>query len=167
MISFGGTPADFYYKEFGTNESGAFWSEENGGFEGTPAPEFDYLNVYGFSHNEAFPGKDLSTFEVSNSIRSDVIYIVHGTPTNDMPMSGTATYDGRVFAREWRSDAAVPARNSTVYRGDFDMSATFGASGAEITGAFFGPAAEEVGGVFEGDNPTAGTLMHGYFAGAQ
>ena len=36
-----------------------------------------------------------------------------------------------------------------------------------INGAFFGPDAAEVGGTFEGANPTAGTLMHGYFAATQ
>ena len=203
-------PSTFYSKEYGTNEIGVLWSEEEGGFEGTPAPEFDYLNVYGFSHNVPLPGADLASFEPSDFTRGDYIYVVHGTPTSDMLASGTATYDGRVEAREWRSDAAVLARHSTEYTGDFSMTATFGASGAEVTGtfsfpsvpggiipfstssngnqlsisgesidtgpfagyenigiraAFFGPAAAEVGGVFEGDNPTAGTLMHGYFAG--
>ena len=36
-----------------------------------------------------------------------------------------------------------------------------------IRAAFFGPAAAEVGGVFEGDNPAAGTILHGYFAGTK
>ena len=36
-----------------------------------------------------------------------------------------------------------------------------------VRGAFFGPAAAEVGGVFDGENPTASTLMHGFFAGEQ
>ena len=30
---------------------------------------------------------------------------------------------------------------------------------------FFGPEAAEVGGVFEGADPAASMLMHGYFAG--
>jgi hypothetical protein len=204
-------PSDWYYKEYGTNETVGLWSEEEGGFEGTPAPEFDYLNVYGFSHNVYITGADITTsFEASDFTRGDLIYVVHGKPTDGMPVSGTATYDGRVEAREWRDDAATLAYYSTEYKGDFDMTATFGASGAEVTGtfsfpsvpggiipfstssngnqlsisgesidtgpfagyenigiraAFFGPAAAEVGGVFEGDNPTAGTLMHGYFAG--
>ena len=129
-------PSDFYYKEYGTNEIGVLWSEEDGGFEGTPAPEFDYLNVYGFSHNVHVSGADLASFEPSDFTRGDNIYVVHGTPTNDVPVSGTATYDGRVEARAWRSDAAVLAYYSTEYKGDFDMTATFGASGAEVTGIF-------------------------------
>ena len=36
-----------------------------------------------------------------------------------------------------------------------------------IRAAFFGPAAAEVGGVFEGDNPAAGTTMHGFFGGTK
>ena len=216
-------PSDWYYKEYGTNETVGLWSEEEGGFEGTPAPEFDYLNVYGFSHNVYITGADITTsFEASDFTRGDLIYVVHGTPTDGMPVSGTATYDGRVEAREWRDDAATLAYYSTEYKGDFDMTATFGASGTEVTGtfdfttartegtttsvtggtipfpttnvtgnqlsisglsvdaghfagyenigvnaAFFGPAAAEVGGVFVGENPTAGTLIHGYFAGEQ
>ena len=137
-----------------------------------------------------------------------------------MPMTGTASYDGRVEAREWPSDSTGFVRNtSTHYDGDFDMTATFGAAGTEVTGmfsfdemtapggtttsvsdgdipftttvtgnhlsltvpsiptghfagyenvgvraAFFGPAAEEVGGVLVGENPTESTLIQGYFA---
>ena len=205
-------PSSMYYKELGSDEAVAFWSEEGGGFDGDPAPEFDYLNVYGFVHSDFVSGADLSTFEPEDNIRGDFIYVVHGTPTSDMPMSGTAAYGGRVKAREWPSDAAVLSADSTTYQGDFDMTATFGASGVEVTGAFtfddvpagtisfttsvsgnqlsisglsidegpfagyqdigvrgafFGPEAAEVGGVFEGDNPTRNKVMHGYFAGAQ
>ena len=34
-----------------------------------------------------------------------------------------------------------------------------------IRAAFFGPEAAEVGGVFEGENRAANTLLHGWFAG--
>ena len=193
-----------------TNVDVWFWSDEEGGFEG--APEFEYLDIYGFSYGIATPGADLATFDDGDYVRGSYANIVHGIPTSDMPVSGTATYEGRVEAREWRDDDPVFARDSTVYNGDFDMIATFGASGAEVAGtfsftgvtggiipfrastsgnqlsvsglridqghfagyenigvraAFFGPAAAEAGGVFEGDNPAAGTLIHGYFAGAQ
>jgi hypothetical protein len=205
-------PADFYTKRIG-NEEIWFWSVEEGGFEGSPAPEFDYLDIYGFSHSDIVPGADLATTEPDDYTRGDYIYVVHGTPTSDMPITGTARYDGRVEAREWPSDAAGFARaTSTVYEGDFAMTATFGGSGAEVTGtfsfpsvpggiipfatsangnqlsisglsidagpfagyenigvraAFYGPAAAEVGGVFEGDNPTANKQMHGYFGGTK
>ena len=210
-----------YFKEFGDNEVVVFWSEENSGFDGEPA-DFDYLDVYGFSHNHAVPDADLSTIESHDIDRSDFIYLVHGTPTDDMPVTGTAEYAGRLRATEWRSDAAVLSDDATFYRGKFALTATFGAAGAAVEGqfsefqqftgpqgirtdipgmfrfstttdgnmlsssdesidsghlsgyenigiqaAFFGPAAEEVGGVFHGDNPAAGTIMHGYFAGAQ
>ena len=201
-----------YYKEYGTHEVAVFQSEDVGGFDGDPAAEFDYMNVYAFAHHDAVPGADLSTLEPDDFTRGDYIYVVHGTPTSEMPVSGTATYAGRVEAREWRSEAAVFSPDTGLYEGSFDMTATFGASGTEIAGAFsfpgvpggtipfatsvsgnrlsvdsldidsgafagyenigvhgafFGPAAEEVGGVFDGENPTRGTLMHGYFTGAQ
>ena len=187
-----------------------FWSDEEGGFEG--APEFEYLDIYGFSYAVATPGADLSTIDDGDYVRVIYSNIVHGDPTSDMPVSGTATYEGRVEAREWGDDAPASGRDFTVYNGDFDMTAMFGASGAEVAGtfsftgvaggiipftastsgnqlsvsglsidqghfagyenigvraAFFGPAAAEAGGVFEGDNPAAGTLIHGYFASAR
>ena len=202
----------FYYKDIGNNEEVEFWSVEGGGFEGDPSPEFDYLNIYGFYHGTFVKNADTSTLEPTDYERGSIIYIVHGTPSSDMPVSGTAAYDGRVSARVWPSDAAVFFSESTVYSGDFDMTASFGETGASVTGsfsfddvpggiipftvdvtdnqmsvsglsiiegpfagyqnigvrgAFFGPAAAEVGGVFEGENPTASTLIHGYFAGGQ
>ena len=204
---------DYYVKDLGNNEEVWFWSEEEGGFEGDPNPEFHYLNIYGFNHNTFVPDADLSTFEPTDYERGDLIYIVHGTPSSDIPVSGTATYDGRVSALEWPSDAAVFFSDSDSYSGKFDMTASFNETGANvmvsfsfgddpagpyqfddvvvtgnqlslsglsateglfagyqnigIRGAFFGPAAAEVGGVFEGENPTANTLMHGFFAGGQ
>ena len=198
-----------------------FWSEEEGGFEGDPAPEFDYLNVYGFSHSTRLADADFTTVEPGDYEQGDFIYIVHGELTSDMPMSGSATYVGRVEARQWQGDSAGFWSSATRFKGGFSMSAEFGASGAEITGAFsnlevalpgsdsftsipggtipfatsvdgnqiaigdvsidegpfagyenigiraafFGPGADEVGGVFEGDNPAANTLLHGWFAG--
>ena len=199
-----------YVKRVGDEEVW-FWSEENDGFAGDRT-EFDYLNVYGFSHSDIVSGADLSTVEPADYERGNFIYIVHGTPTADMPVSGTATYEGRVRAREWSSESATFSRGSTLHDGEFDMSATFGASGTALTGtfsfpslpgatisfdtsvtgnqlsvsglsidegpfagyqnigvrgAFFGSAAEEVGGVFEGENPSANKLVHGWFAGEQ
>lgn len=199
-----------YFNRFGDEEAW-FWSEERDGFDGDRS-EFDYLNVYGFVHSDIVSGADLSTVEPTDFERGNFIYIVHGTLTADVPVSGAATYEGRVVAREWSSDSATFTSGSTVLDGRFDMIATFGASETEITGAFsfpnvpgatipfatsvtgnqlsvsglsidegpfagyqnigvrgafFGPAAEEVGGVFEGDNPGASTLMHGWFAGEQ
>ena len=118
-----------------TNVDIWFWSEEAGGFEGDP--EFDYLDIYGFTYgtvtHRVQTCRHSTTATTSGGVYAN---IVHGTPTSDMPLSGTATYEGRVEAREWRDDAPVFARDSTVYNGDFDMTATFGASGAEVTGIF-------------------------------
>ena len=186
-----------------------FW-RESGDFGDDP--DFDYLNVYAFAHSTSVPDADLSSLEPSDFEQMNVVYIAHGTTSSTMPVSGTATYDGRVEAREWPSNAAVFSGGATFYDGDFDMTASFNATGANVTGsfsfddvpggtipftvdvtdnqlsvsglsitegpfagyqnigvrgAFFGPAAVEVGGVFEGENPTASTLMHGYFAGEQ
>ena len=212
---------DMYFKELGNNEVVVFWSEENSGFEGEPA-DFEYLDVYGFAHHHAVPGTDLSTFERDDFVRADFIYLLDGTPTDDMPISGTADYVGRVRATEWRNDAAVLSGDTTFYRGKFALTAIFDADGAAVSGAFselqqftgpqgsrtaipgtipfattvdgnqlslsgasidaghfsgygnigiraafFGPAAAEVGGVFEGDNPAANTILHGYFAGTK
>ena len=211
----------FYFKELGNNEVVVFWSEENSGFEGEPA-DFEYLDVYGFSHHDTVPGADLSTIERDDIVRGDFIYLLDGTPTGYMPISGTADYVGRVRATEWRNDAAVLSGDTTFYRGKFTLTATFGEAGATVSGvsselvtftgpqgsrtaipdtisfemmgdgnrlslsgasigtdrfagygnigirgAFFGPDAAEVGGVFEGDNPAADTLLHGYFAGTK
>ena len=202
---------DEYFKELGNDEVVYFWSEEVGGFEGDPEPEFDYVNIYGFEHS-FLPDVDLSTSESVDYTRVKFIHIVHGTPSSDMPVSGTATYNGRVKAVEVPSDDADIYGSLTDYVGDFDMAASFTATGASVTGsfsfpdipdgiipftvdvtdnqlsvsglsitegpfagyqnigvrgAFFGPAAAEVGGVFEGENPTASTLIHGYFAAEQ
>lgn len=197
------------------------YSEERGGFAGDPEPEFDYLDIYGWSHADYAPDEQDAGLGQGLPDRVDLTFVVHGTLTDDMPVTGTATYDGRVVAREWPDDAAVLSRDAPRYRGDFSMLADFGASGTEVTGefsnlermapgeayrevpgsvtfsvdvtgnhlsatvesidegplagyrnvgiraAFFGPAAAEVGGVFEGANPTANTLLHGWFAGSQ
>lgn len=204
--------SDGYYKMLENNEEVYFWSEEVGGFEGDPDPEFDYLNIYGFDHSTLVPNADLSTYETTDYERGNYIHIVHGTPSSDMPVRGTAAYNGIVSARVWPTDDAVFWEGSTVHDGDFDMTASFSATGANVAGsfsfphipggtlqfnvdvtgnqlsvsdlsitegafagyqnvgvrgAFFGPAAAEVGGVFEGENPAASTLMHGYFAGGK
>ena len=212
---------DFYFKDLGANQTVVFWSIEGGGFDETPAPEFDYLNVYAFGHSDIVSGADVlsPSYTESDFIRTDYISIVHGTPTHDTPTSGSATYEGRMSAFEWAKDSAVFSIDSTRYRGEYFMRAAFGVSGAVVSGAFsnlqrrapggsftsisdiiefettadgnhfalsglgigseffagyedvevratfFGPAAAEVGGVFEGENPT--TILHGWFAGTK
>ena len=213
-----------YFKDLGNNEFGIFWSQEMGGFDGTPQPEFDYLDVYGFVHATILPGADVSTsYTEADFARANRVHIIHGTPTSTMPVSGSATYGGRVGAREWSSDDAMLARSAAGYAGDFSLRATFGSSETAITGSFsnlrrwatpeattfirlpgsipfettvvgnqlalsglsidsgplagfenigirgtfFGPQAAEVGGVFEGENPTTSTLLQGWFAGKQ
>ena len=212
-----------YFKELDDDEVIVFWSGEGNGFSATgdTDPEFEYLDVYGFSRADTVPGADLTTFEPEDFTRGDYAWVVQGVPTADVPISGTATYSGRARAREWRTDSAVLTADSTVYDGRFDMTATFGADESDVAGtfnftdawhrgnhtsisdgvvpfastvtgnrlsvtgasistgrfagyeqiginaAFFGPEAAEVGGVFEGENPTASTVMHGYFAATQ
>ena len=118
-----------YYKELDGNETVVFWP-----IEGNRLNEFEYLNVFGFGHADGVPGADSTTLEPSDYTRSSWVYIVHGTPTNDMPIDGTATYDGRVIAREWRRDQATFSGQSTLYSGDFDMTANFGTT-TTVTGA--------------------------------
>ena len=211
-----------YFKDLGADQTAIFWSLEDVDFYGSPAPQFDYLNVYGFSHSDLTPGADVSSsYTIDDYVRTEVIHIVHGTPTSMMPVDGTATYGGRVWAAERSSDMATLGLGRNLYRGDFSMSAAFGASGVEVSGefsnlkqsvlggnytsipdtipfettvegnqlsitglnissgtfagyediglraAFFGPAAAEVGGVFEGENPAANMLLHGWFGGTK
>ena len=125
-----------YYKKLGNNEEVYFWSQEGEFGEDDPDPEFDYLNIYGFYHGTFVPDADTSTIEPTDYERGNFVSIVHGTPSSDMPVSATATYDGRVRAREWPSDAAVFSSGSTIYSGDFDMTASFGATGASVVGQF-------------------------------
>lgn len=130
---------DRYVTLSNDGEEAWFWSEEEGGFEGDPAPEFDYLNVYGFSHSTRMDGADFSdpsTVEPDHYERGDFIYIVDGTPTSDMPVSGSAMYVGRVEARQWQGDSPGFWSSATRFKGGFSMSAEFAASGAEIMGAF-------------------------------
>ena len=212
---------EIYFKDLGANQTVVFWSIEDGGFDESPAPEFDYLNVFAFGHSDVVPGADIlsPSYTESDFVRTDYISIVHGTPTHDAPTSGSATYAGRMSAFEWNKNAAVFSIDSIRYRGEFVMRAAFGTSGVEVSGAFsslqrkapggnftripdiiefdttadgnhfslsglsiesesfagyedvriratfFGPAAAELGGVFEGENPT--TILHGWFAAAK
>ena len=126
---------DYYYKIDG-NEELTFWSAEEGGFAGDPSPEFDYLNVYGFAHADTVPGADLATYETTDYVRGNYVYIVDGGLTSDVPMSGSATYTGRMEAREWPSDDAVFSGDSTHYKGDLTMLASFGPVRTDVRGAF-------------------------------
>ena len=207
-----------YYKE-NNGEIDALWSIRGPGY-------FDYLAIWGFSHSVVMPGADLSTEEPSDYESSSNVFFLGGipTPASDMPISGTATYDGEVEAREWsRNAAGFSETHLTRYRGEFSMDARFGASGTQVTGEFsdfevrapgvetYSPipgsisfsttvsgsqlsesmsisdggfvgyemdvraqfygygddAALEVGGVFDGEHPSAGTVLYGWFAGSQ
>ncbi len=212
---FGGS---FVHHDADNDEFVVFWSLEDGGFDGG---QFDYMSLYGWYVNQAKPGTAFSDIGPDTLNRANFVYIVEGTLTSDMPMTGTAEYLGRVSARDWPSDDAVFTfhASSTQYRGDFAMTATFGATETSVTGefsnlrqrtgnsgsytavdggvsfnipvngnqfsvtglqgtgtlsgyediavraAFFGPAAAEVGGVFDGENPSANKLISGYFTG--
>ena len=208
----------FVYHDANNDEFVIFWSLEDGGFDGD---QFDYMSLYAWNVIQAKPGTAWSDVGPSTTNQANYAYMVEGTLTSDMPVSGTAEYRGRVRATDWPSDDAVFSSHSsiTAYRGDFNMTATFGATETSVTGefsnltqrvgrdgqrtpvpgsftfktpvtgnqlsvtdlqgagplsgyenidvraGFFGPAAAEVGGVFEGENPSANKLISGYFTG--
>ena len=179
------------------------------------------MSLYGWNVNQAKPGTALSDLGPNTVNQANWVYVVEGTLTSDMPVSGTAEYRGRVRATDWPGDDAALSSSTSVthYRGDFNMTATFGATETSVMGefsnltqragqdgqrtpvpgsvtfntpvtgnqlsvsnlqgagplsgyenidvraGFFGPAAAEVGGVFEGENPSANKLISGYFTG--
>ncbi len=177
------------------------------------SPEYDYLDVNGVILADFTPGVAQDTANL-NDVSSG--YVVRGirTSTNDMP-TGSASYSGRMQAREWPTDVLSTYTDADEYRGDFSMIADFAAgtvtgavsnvvsrpslsgtdtsslstglsfqgtvSGNSITasslsgtgafagysgsaeGAFYGPNAAEVGGVFEAS--ATDKLLQGYFAG--
>ena len=94
-----------------------------GSFPGQP--QLDYLDVNAISFFRYTPGVEQ---DPSNFIDSEHAFVVRGTRTtvSDMP-SGTATYSGRLEAKEWDTTMAGSIRTSPEYRGDFTMTADFGA----------------------------------------
>lgn len=187
------------------------WRWEGRFFPGQP--EFDYLDVNGVILSDYTPGVSQETANL-NDVSSG--YVVRGTrtSTDDMP-TGSASYSGRMHAREWPTNVLSTYTDADEYRGEFSMTADFAAgtvtgavsnvvsrpslrgtdtsspstgltfqgtvSGNSITasnlsgtgafagysgsaeGAFYGPGAAEVGGVFEGT--ATNKLLQGYFAG--
>jgi hypothetical protein len=103
-----------------------FW-DETGSFERTRSflgrfrPEHFDVNGLGI-----YLPRDAS----GNRTSSTIGYLIHGNRTTDMPTTGTASYAGGFFAREWPTDQAVDSSGPsvTVYRGDLDLSADFGSS---------------------------------------
>lgn len=68
-----------------------------------------------------------------------VAFLVRGTRTaaSDMP-SGTATYGGRLEAKEWMTATAGEYGTAPEYRGDFSMTADFGAGSISATASNVG-----------------------------
>ena len=184
--------------------------------------EFDYFDVKQWTSHTKAAGADLSRYTppVEDREQSGYGYLVHGTRTAEraMPASGTATYAGRMRAREFPTDSAVLTFSELAaeLRGTWTMTADFGRSSATgamnqlerrpgngqfsaavgaltfdasisgngfsanaasatgilsgynsfgIRGAFYGPAAEEAGGVFDGENSTQNRVLTGWFGG--
>ena len=89
-------------------------------FQGRFRPEHFDVNGLAIIH------RDVS----GNVTSAGYNYLVSGNRTTDMPTTGTASYAGGFFAREWPTDQAVDSSGPsvTVYRGDLDLSADFGSS---------------------------------------
>ena len=192
----------------------SLWSATRG-FRGNT--EFDHFDVKQWGYAELVEGTDPSMIELEDYVWSKVFFAAHGdrTPDGAMPTTGSASYDGRMFAYSWPSDDAVLTGQSERYRGDMTLSADFAngsiagsigglesrtnssspyvasAGGAtfnatiagnrltandlagtgvlagyrngSVEGAFFGPTAEEVGGVLDAVHATNNRLLMGYF----
>ena len=97
-------------------------------FEGRFRPEHFDVNGLAIVHS------DVS----DNNTSASYNYLVSGNRTTDMPTTGTASYAGGFYAREWPTDQAVDGSDpsATVYRGDLDLSADFGRS--TVTGSATG-----------------------------
>ena len=208
----------YVHHDADNDEFAFFWSLEDGGFDGD---QFNYMSLYGWNVSQAKPGTAVSDIGPNTLNQANYVYVVEGTLTSEMPVSGDAEYRGRVNATDWPSDDAVftSHASSTAYRGDFTMTVTFGATETSVTGefsnleqrssrrdpytpvpgsvtfntpvtgnqlsvsnlqgtgplsgyenvvvraGFFGPEAVEVGGIFEGENPSADKLISGHFTG--
>lgn len=179
------------------SQTGAF----NDGPSNAGSPQFDYLDVSGFS---AFGG--------GAGYRS---YLVYGVETQAVPMAGTATYAGRMAGQMYFQDDPAAATSQHQIRGSLALVADFGAGtiggsvdsvrirppgmdefqndpmtisigaspirdggfagswsedsaggfSGEVEARFFGPAANEVGGVMSGTDPGEGLVLIGYIAG--
>ena len=107
---------DSYLTPLSEGEEVWLWTYTRGFWK---TPEFNHFDVKGWSFGEKSPP------EVYTSSTRDII--VHGdvTSSSAMPTSGTATYDGRMYAEEFPSDDAVSFTESTRYRGDIALSADF------------------------------------------
>lgn len=77
-----------------------------------------------------------------------------GEPPTDIPDG-----DGRIPFSFTATGNQLSVTGARITEGRFAGYEQIG-----IRGALFGPEADEVGGVFEGENPDASTVMHGYFA---
>ena len=94
-------------------------------------PAFDYVDVNGVSWTHFTPGE---VQDGDSVIDSDYGFVVLGTRTamNDLP-SGTAEYSGPMAAKDWNTTGLADRRASPEYRGDFSMTADFGAGSVMAT----------------------------------
>ena len=115
---------DIYLTALSEGEEAWLWSQTRGFLK---TPEFNHFDVKGWSFRE----KNSAGTSYTSATRD---HIVHGdvTSSSAMPTSGTATYDGRMYAEEFPSDEAVFLAGSTQYQGDIALTADF--ANAEVNG---------------------------------
>ena len=80
-----------------------------------------------------------TTDDEGNNRDYHTVHFVNGTPTSEMPVTGTASYDGRMNAESYpKSAERISGFSPTTLRwyGRFTMMAEFGAEGTAVTGAF-------------------------------
>ena len=140
-ISVGGRTVEFAARHLGAHPlfPSAYYREEDPDENQFlfPWPENDaddYTKLYTWNVTQVDRSQNPVEFG-----RSDTVWFVQGMPTADIPVSGTATYAGFARGWVWPKTAVNVFHNSpttTNIRGDFTMTARFGASGAHVTGEF-------------------------------
>ncbi|MCY4503012.1 MAG: transferrin-binding protein-like solute binding protein [Alphaproteobacteria bacterium] len=211
-----------YSKVIGPDSSALLWTQTGGfGF----GRQFDHFDVKGWVYVTWAAGADPATADFEpNFVHANQVSVLHGnrTPAVDVPASGTATYAGRMNARDVPTDDAISTNNrlATYYRGEATLTAAFGSSSVagrlsnlesrpgdnssnyagvqgelafdatingnlftassvagtqdmagyqagSVRGAFFGPAAEEAGAVFDAIDTGNNRAMFGWLGGDQ
>ena len=92
----------------------------------------NYAKVTGWAHDMNAAGGNTS----DDPIKRYRGYNVHGVATENMPTTGSATYEGSLYADGWDVNQPVENMGRTHVRGDLTLEANF--ANSEISGRFDG-----------------------------
>ena len=121
-----------YWRDLGNDRAATLWTV-TGGYDFGPY-RFDHFDVKGWSFTTWVPGSDPATADFeTDTVNANYVFVLHGnrTPAEDMPESGTATYEGSMAASELPTDdgvVSVLGSNSMRYRGDATLTVDFASS---------------------------------------